>query len=68
MINNKCPGQDRRNLKVRMLECPDCGYKVEIFSDEINAKCPKCKTLVYQERLPSCIDWCKRASECIGEE
>jgi len=65
---SKCPGQDKRNLKAETLECPNCGYKVEIFSDEIKVRCPKCKSLVYQVKLPSCVDWCKSARGCIGEE
>ena len=40
----------------------------EIFSDEIKANCPKCKNLIYRGRLPSCLDWCKAARDCIGEE
>jgi hypothetical protein len=65
---NKCQGQDDRHIKAQMLTCSDCGYKVEIFSDEIKVSCPKCKGLVCRERLPTCIDWCKFARECIGEE
>ncbi len=65
---NKCPGQDDRNIKTEIITCPECGYKVEIFSDEIKVRCPKCKELVCKERLPSCVDWCKAARECIGEE
>lgn len=64
----KCPGQDDRNIKVQILKCTDCGYKVEIFSDESKVTCPKCKNLICKERLPSCIDWCKFAKDCIGEE
>ena len=64
----KCPGQDDRNLKSEILTCPNCGYKIEIFSDEIKVKCPKCKVLACKERLPSCVDWCKMARECVGEE
>jgi len=67
-MNFKCPGQDDRNLKVETVSCPGCGYKVEIFSDEMQHKCPKCKHKVTREKLPSCIDWCKYAKECIGEE
>ena len=63
----KCPGQDERNLKVEILKCSDCGYKVEIFSDEVKVHCPKCKGLVCRQRLPSCMDWCKFARDCIGE-
>lgn len=64
----KCPGQDDRNLKVEMLICPDCGYKVEIFSDEVKVVCHKCKNLVCRQRLPLCVDWCKFTKDCIGEE
>jgi len=64
----KCPGQDGRDLKVEILTCPNCGYKVEIFSDEIEVKCPKCKVSACRERLPTCVDWCKAARKCIGEE
>ena len=65
---NQCPGQDDRRLKVEMLKCSDCGHEVEIFSDEVKVKCPKCKGLVCRVRLTSCVDWCKMARECIGEE
>jgi hypothetical protein len=64
----KCPGQDDRNIKSENIRCPDCGYQAEIFSDEIKVKCPKCKGLICRDRLPSCVDWCKAAKECIGEE
>lgn len=64
----KCPGQDDRNIKTETLTCADCGYKVEIFSDEVKVTCPRCKNLVCRERLPSCVDWCKFAKECVGEE
>ncbi|MCX5711439.1 MAG: phosphohydrolase [Candidatus Omnitrophica bacterium] len=65
MIRDKCPGQDERNIKPGNLKCPNCGYAVEIFSDELKRRCPKCKKLVYQEKLPTCTDWCKSAQECI---
>ncbi|NOZ63799.1 MAG: phosphohydrolase [Caldiserica bacterium] len=64
----KCPGTDTRFLRVGVHKCPNCGYEVEIFSDEVRVKCPKCKKYVYREELPSCIDWCKYARQCIGEE
>ena len=65
---DKCPGQDDRNISAETIKCPSCGNAVEIFSDEIKVKCPKCKNLVCQARLPSCVDWCRFAKECIGEE
>jgi len=63
----KCPGQDRRNIKVEELTCLNCGYKIEIFSDELKVKCPKCNNLACRQRMPSCIDWCKSAKSCLGE-
>lgn len=64
----KCPGQDMRNLRVSIHKCPNCGAEVEMFSDEIRIKCPKCGEKVYREQVPSCIDWCAKARECLGEE
>jgi len=63
----KCPGLDTRFLKAENRKCNRCGYSVEIFSDEIRVRCPKCKNSVYRE-IPSCIDWCQYARQCIGEE
>lgn len=64
----KCPGQDTRNLRVELIKCPDCGYEVEIFSDESKVRCFRCKQIVYREKLPSCIEWCASARQCLGEE
>lgn len=64
----KCPGQDMRKLRVSIHKCPGCGAEVEIFSDEMRVKCRKCGEMVYKEKVPSCIDWCASARECLGEE
>lgn len=64
----ECPGQDRRNIKVETVTCPHCGYQVEMFSDEINVRCPQCKGQVCRTRLPSCVDWCSYARKCMGEK
>jgi NADH pyrophosphatase NudC (nudix superfamily) len=65
---NQCPGQDSRKAKAENIICANCGYQAEIFSDEIKVVCLECKNLIYKERLPSCVDWCKAARECIGEK
>lgn len=65
---SKCPGQDFRNLRVALHKCPNCGAEVEIFSDENKVKCPKCGKYVFREKLPSCIEWCASARQCLGEE
>lgn len=64
----RCPGQDSRNLRVELHKCPGCGEEVEIFSDEVEVRCPKCRKPVYRERMPSCIEWCASARQCLGEE
>ncbi len=65
---NKCPGQDSRKVQTENIICSNCGYLAEIFSDEIKVRCPECKNSLYRERLPSCVDWCRAAKDCIGEE
>ena len=67
-MTTRCPGQDMRNLRVELYKCPNCGAEVEIFSDELKAKCPKCGQKVYRDRVPSCIEWCAMARQCLGEE
>jgi hypothetical protein len=61
----QCPGQDKRNIKVELINCFVCNYPVEIFSDEIKVNCPKCKNILCRKKSPSCIDWCKSAKLCI---
>jgi hypothetical protein len=64
----KCPGQDDRNLKSEIIRCPKCAYQAEIFSDEVKIRCPGCGDFICKDRLPSCIDWCRYARECLGQE
>ena len=65
---SKCPGQDTCKLRVELYKCPNCGAEVEIFSDETHTKCQKCGTMVFREKMPSCIEWCSSARQCLGEE
>ena len=65
---SNCPGQDMRNLRVALYKCQNCGAEVEMFSDELKIKCPKCGQKVYKEKMPSCIDWCASAKQCLGED
>jgi endogenous inhibitor of DNA gyrase (YacG/DUF329 family) len=39
-----------------------------MFSDEMKVKCYKCGTKVHREKVPSCIEWCASARQCLGEE
>ena len=68
-VLDKCPGSgDIRTPIPSYKECPQCGAEVEIWSDELKTKCTKCGTTVYKEEVPSCIEWCEYAKDCIGEE
>ncbi|MDD5119911.1 MAG: phosphohydrolase [Candidatus Omnitrophica bacterium] len=65
---DKCPGQDFRKAGIENIICSKCAYAAEIFTDEIKVRCPKCNGLICRDKLPSCVDWCKAARNCIGEE
>jgi len=67
-MSSQCPSQDMRNLRVALYKCQNCGAEVEMFSDELKIKCRKCGQYVYKEKIPSCIDWCTAARQCLGEE
>lgn len=63
-----CPGSDGRNLSTALYRCAHCGAEVEMFSDEIRVRCPACGAHVCKDSVPSCVQWCAKARECIGEE
>ncbi|MBN1344690.1 MAG: phosphohydrolase [Phycisphaerae bacterium] len=67
-MSTRCPGQDSRNLTAAFHRCPNCGAMVEIFSDEQRQRCPECKTMVFTEETPSCVQWCTAARDCLGPE
>lgn len=67
-MSSRCPGQDGRNLSADLFTCPSCGAEVEIFSDETRVRCHRCRQFVYREELPSCVNWCAAARQCLGEE
>jgi DNA-directed RNA polymerase subunit RPC12/RpoP len=64
----KCPGQDSRKLTVSYHPCPECSKPVEFFSDEMRIRCPHCKTMVYKDQVPNCIQWCQAAKDCLGPD
>lgn len=69
MIFN-CPGSKKfKQPEPRLLQCPSCRGEIEIWTDEIQAVCPKCKnTIMRQPEGASCLDWCKYAKECVGDQ
>lgn len=68
-MNFKCPGsQNFSQPHPESIKCPFCGEDTEIWTDEVQAKCHKCKKTVFREQGQSCLDWCKYARECVGDE
>jgi len=64
----KCPGAvNIRTPQIKIKTCPECGEKVEIFSNEMQTQCTRCNFTIYND-LASCVQWCKYAVECVGEE
>lgn len=65
----KCPGsQDFSQPKPEIIKCPFCSAEAEIWTDEIKTKCPKCKKIITREQGQICLEWCKYAKSCAGEE
>src|SRR5208337_4218293 len=63
-----CPGAaNLRTPTLSVRKCPLCGGEVELFSNDISVKCSKCGFVVYND-IESCVQWCKHAKECVGEE
>lgn len=69
MPGKKCPGSlGFAEPRPADVVCPGCGTAVEIWSDEATATCASCGKLVIRTDTQSCIDWCRFAKECLGEE
>jgi len=65
----KCPGSQNFNQPhPEYIKCLFCHAEIEIWSDEVKAVCPGCGKETVRGQLPSCLDWCKYAMECLGKE
>lgn len=65
---DSCPGVSRLKtptLKIKI--CPNCGSEIELFSTDVSVACEKCGFVAYND-IDSCIQWCKHAKQCVGEE
>lgn len=68
-FDKKCPGSRIiREPVPELVNCPNCGKEVEIWTDELRTTCSNCGTKVFREQQPSCIEWCSYAKECVGPE
>lgn len=64
---NRCPGSLAGTPTLKVKKCPECGSEVEVFSNDVKVNCEKCGFAVYND-VESCIQWCKYARECVGEQ
>ncbi len=63
-----CPGSQKfKQPQPEDVKCLSCGEEVEIWTDEFTSECPKCRKAVSRD-VQSCLDWCKAAKECVGDE
>jgi uncharacterized paraquat-inducible protein A len=59
-----CPGiKDFLRPKPEFINCPNCGSKVEIWTDETDTECENCGAKV-SRGTQSCLDWCEYADKC----
>lgn len=64
-----CPGTSLfRQPRPLDIACPHCKKEIEIWTDEFAVQCPFCKKQVVRDPGASCLDWCKSARECVGED
>lgn len=69
MLSKHCPGSlGFVQPKPELFRCPNCAREVEIWSDEATGNCPVCSKTVFRPGMQSCLDWCKHAKECVGDE
>lgn len=66
MIFEGCQGKPRTPT-IHEKSCPRCGSLIEMFSIDTEMACENCGFVAYNDTL-SCVQWCKYAKQCVGEE
>ncbi len=66
MILQGCQSKSKE-ITIQDKICPRCGHEVEIFSVDTEAVCENCGYVIYNDTL-SCVQWCKYAKKCVGEQ
>ena len=66
MLMNSCQGKPRTPT-LEEKTCPQCGNLIELFSIDTQVSCEKCGFVAYNDSL-SCVQWCKYARKCVGDE
>lgn len=66
MIMEGCQAKPRTpTIKEKL--CPQCGHVIELFSIDTEVACDNCGFVAYNDDL-SCVQWCKYARKCVGDE
>lgn len=66
MIYTGCQSKSKEiTLEERI--CPQCGNLIEVFSVDTEVACDQCGFVAYNDTL-SCVQWCKYARQCVGDE
>jgi len=67
-MKESCPGsREIRSPFPEELICAFCTKKNEIWSDEPDMICKGCGKTITRDMIPSCIEWCQAAKECLGQ-
>ena len=66
MMFEGCQGKPRTPT-IHEKTCPRCGQIIELFSIDTEVPCDNCGFVAYNDTL-SCVQWCKYAKQCVGEE
>lgn len=66
MMFEGCQGKPRTPT-IHEKVCPCCGQIIELFSIDTEVACENCGFVAYNDTL-SCVQWCKYAKQCVGEE
>ncbi len=66
MILHGCQARPKTPTIIEKV-CPQCGHEIEMFSIDTEMKCEHCGFVAYNDTL-SCVQWCKHAKDCVGEE
>jgi len=56
-----------KDITINEKVCPNCGNIIELFSVDTEVACEHCGFVAYNDTL-SCVQWCKYAKQCVGEE
>ncbi len=66
MLMSGCQGKPTTPTIIEKT-CPNCGQIIEMFSIDTEVACENCGFVAYNDSL-SCVQWCKYARQCVGDE